>query len=76
MEFLIYNLDNMFERFFVFLKNRNIIYELFFYVFICILWYKISNVKIYIIVLKFYVYIRFLLWENKIIVCYFVSYIL
>lgn len=30
----------------------------------------------YIIVLKFYVYIRFLLWENKIIVCYFVSYIL
>lgn len=37
MEFLIYNLDKMFERFFVFLKNRNIIYELFFYVFICIL---------------------------------------
>lgn len=30
----------------------------------------------YIIVLKFYVYIRFLLWGKKIIVCYFVSYIL
>lgn len=64
MEFLIYNLDNMFERFFVFLKNRNIIYELFFmFLFV---FYDIRLVMLkYIIVLKFYVYIRFLLWEKN-----------
>lgn len=63
----------MFERSSVSLKNRNTTHGLFFMSLFAFHDIRSAMPK-YIIALKRHVYTRSLLWENKIIACYSVSY--